>query len=457
MTQSCIMVVDDELISLSLLESHLVRQGHEVITARDGKEALARLGQRRPDLIISDLTMPEMDGLQLLHAVHELHPSLPFIVVTAQGSVESAVTAMKEGALDYFEKPFDPKILQATLLRALEFGRLAGENAQLREHFREKFSFQNIATESPAMRQVLELAARLGSSPRTTASLTGESGSGKEVLARAIHFSSGGLPGNFVAVNCAAIPEALLESELFGHVRGAFTGAEREREGKFSVARGGTVLLDEIGDMPLSLQAKLLRVLEERSFEKIGSNKPIPADFRVIVATHRNLTELVRQGSFREDLFHRVNVFPLNIPPLRERREDIPLLVEFFLDLFRQHQGKGLPGISRKAMDLLVAYDWPGNIRELRNVLEYAAILVSDELIRPEHLRLPSAGAVGSAGTSAAAPAAGDGEFVVRLPLENLSLDAFVDKVLELTLQRCGGNKSKAAELLKVNRKMFYR
>jgi DNA-binding NtrC family response regulator len=300
------------------------------------------------DVVIADLVMPDMDGIQLLLTVKEHHPTLPFIVLTAQGSIESAVAAMKHGALDYLEKPFDPRSFNLALQHALEFGRLSNENAQLREHYRERFSFHKIVTQSPAMRQALELAARVTTSSKTTISLTGESGVGKEVLARAIHFESGCLPDTFVAVNCAAIPESLLESELFGHVRGAFTGAEQNREGKFSQASGGTVLLDEIGDMPLSLQTKLLRVLEERTYEKVGANKHLPTDFRVIVATHRNLAELVRKGLFREDLFHRINVVPIAIPPLRERKEDIPLLVNFFLNLFRQHQGKALPGVSKK-------------------------------------------------------------------------------------------------------------
>jgi DNA-binding NtrC family response regulator len=449
-----ILIVDDEEISLHSLKSNLRQQGYTVICASNGLEALSLLEKQTVDLVISDLVMPELDGIQLIHATKELHPSLPFIVFTAQGSIESAVAAIKEGALDYLEKPFDPQAFGVVLRRALEFGRLTGENAKLREHFRERFSFHNIVTQSPAMREVLELAARVASSPRTTISLTGESGVGKEVLARAVHFASGCLPGSFVAVNCAAIPEALLESELFGHVRGAFTGAERDREGKFSLARGGTLLLDEIGDMPLSLQAKLLRVLEERTYEKVGSSTLLSADFRVIVATHRNLAELVRQGVFREDLFHRINVVPIAIPALRERKEDISLLVDFFLDTFRRHQGKALPGVSKKAMDLLSSYTWPGNIRELRNVLEYAAILVSDELIRPEHLRLPKINP--SPGT----PATNVIDYHISLPLDELSLDAILDTVtsniLDLTLQRCGGNKSQAASILKVNRKRFY-
>ena len=454
-TNARILIVEDEELSRLLLESHLLHHGYHVLSAANGDEALSILKKQAVDLVISDLVMPGMDGIQLMHTAKRQHPALPFIVFTAEGSIESAVAAIKQGALDYLEKPFNPKTFDVTLQRALEFSRLSGENTQLREHFLERYSFHNIITQAPAMRQVLELAARVAMSPKTTISLTGESGVGKEVLARAVHFSSGGLPGNFVAVNCAAIPESLLESELFGHVRGAFTGAERDREGKFSLARGGTVLLDEIGDMPLSLQAKILRVLEERTYEKVGANTPLPADFRIIVATHRNLAGLVKQGAFREDLFHRINVVPIAIPPLRDRSEDIPLLVDFYLDLFRQHQGKALPGVSKKAMDLLVSYPWPGNIRELRNVLEYATIMVSDELIRPEHLRLPSA-----------QPHPGTGEtstvdFQVSLSLDELSLDAiladFTGKVLGLTLQRCGGNKSQAASLLKVNRKIFYR
>jgi len=446
-----ILIVDDERIALFSLSRHLQHQGFDVLCAADGQQALSLLENQTVNLVITDLVMPGMDGIQLMLAAREIQPPLPFIVLTAQGSIESAVAAIKQGALDYLEKPFDPQSFDLVLRRTLEFGRISVENAQLREHFREQFSFQSIVTQSPVMRQVLELTARVAASPRTTINLTGESGVGKEVLARAVHCESGCLPGRFVAVNCAAIPESLMESELFGHVRGAFTGADRDREGKFSLARGGTLLLDEIGDMPLPLQAKLLRVLEERSYEKVGDSKPLPADFRVIVATHRNLAELVRGGTFREDLFHRINVVPIVIPPLRERREDIPLLVNYFLDLFRQHQGKALPGVSKKAKDLLASYSWPGNIRELRNVLEYAAIMVSDELIRPEHLRLPN---------SQPQPGTQDSntvEFHFSIPSEDLSQNAINSKIMEIILQRCGGNKSRAASLLKISRNTFYR
>ena len=454
MTQrnSRILIVDDEITVLSMLQKHLTQQGYEVVSATSGQEALSLLEKEVVELVLTDLYMPNMDGLQLMSAIKKQHPLLPIIFCTGQGTIESAVSAIRQGAFDYLEKPIRTQMLNMVLHRALEFGRLTHENAQLRDHFSERFSFHNIVTQSHIMQETLKLAARVATSPRTTVNLTGESGVGKEVLARAIHFKSGCMPSTFVAVNCASIPESLLESELFGHVKGAFTGAEGERIGKFSMARKGTVLLDEIGDMPLPLQAKLLRVLEERVYEKVGSNTPIPAEFRVIVATHRNLAEMVQQGAFREDLFHRINVVPIAIPPLRERKEDIPLLVDFFLDLFRQHQGKALPGVSKKAMEMIVAYAWPGNVRELRNVLEYAAIMTSDELIRPEHLRLPH--------SLPFSPSYHDPsliDFHINLPIAELSLEAITAKILDITLQRCNGNKSKAASLLKINRKAFYR
>jgi DNA-binding NtrC family response regulator len=447
----CILIVDDEELSRLILANHLLTQGYEVITADSGSSALSLLKNRSVALVISDLVMPEMDGIQLMLAAKMHCPNLPFIVLTGEGNIETAVAAIRHGALDYLEKPFNPKTLDVVILRALEFGRLSHENEQYREHYSELFSFQNIVTKSLLMQQTLELATRVALSPKTTISLTGESGVGKEVLAKAIHFASGCLPGNFVPVNCAAIPESLLESELFGHVRGAFTGAEHDREGKFSMARGGTLLLDEIGDMPLPLQAKILRVLEERTFEKVGSNTPVPADCRVIVATYRNLSELVKQGKFREDLYHRINVVPIAIPPLRERIEDIPLLVDCFLTIFRQHQGKSLPGISKKALDVLISYHWPGNVRELRNVLEYAAIMVNDELIRPEHLRLPSGNPTADRTKSDTI------EFNISISPAELSLDTLTNIILDMALQRSGGNKTQAASLLKVNRKMFYR
>jgi transcriptional regulator with PAS, ATPase and Fis domain len=323
---------------------------------------------------------------------------------------------------------------------------------------KDKFNFQNIITTSPVMKKALELAVRVTASPQTTVIIYGESGCGKEVLSRAIHYAGGGTPGGFVAVNCAAIPEALLESELFGHVRGAFTGADREREGKFSQARGGTLLLDEIGDMPLGLQAKLLRVLEGRTFEKVGSNETVTVDCRVIVATNRNLLEMVTAGRFREDLFHRINIYPITIPPLRERRDDIPLLVDQFLGVFRQHQGKPLPGVSQKALEELRTYRWPGNIRELRNCMERAAILC-EGLIQPEHLCICTNGDTGSAGTNSGLDLLAKRSITYHFALSSdmVSMEEVTRRVLDITLEWCKGNKSQAASLLKISRNKFYR
>jgi len=443
-----ILIVEDNASYAFALESQLSDLGYDISVAPSAEEAVALLDHEEVQLIISDLMLPGMCGQGLLQTARDKCRDVPVIILTAHGSVESAVNSMKNGAFDYMRKGCTAEELAMVIKRALDFGLLARENARFKEHISVKFSFQSIVTNSPVMRQALLSAEKVAASPNTTISIHGESGVGKEVLARAIHFAGGGLPSNFVAVNCAAIPDAFLESELFGHVKGAFTGADKEREGKFALARGGTLLLDEIGDMPLPLQAKLLRVLEERVYEKMGSNRRLPADFRVIASTHRDLESLVEREVFRMDLYHRINIFPINIPPLRERREDIPMIVEHYWSLFRQHQGKQLPGISRRAMDALIAYSWPGNVRELRNRLERAAIIVSDELVRPEHLGLDEHRKTSS-----------DKNIELRLSFDadSFSLDAVVEKVLGDVLKHCDGNKSLAAQRLKINRKMFNR
>jgi len=446
-----ILAVDDESIFRFLLETHVREAGFRPMTASNGVEALAVLESQQVELVLSDIVMPDMDGMELIEQMKKRFPGIPLIVVTAHGSVESAVEAMRRGAYDYLEKPYNPGDLQMTIQRALDYRHMQSENEQIKGLLQERYTFQSIITVNAAMKRLLELASKVVSARQTTVAIYGESGTGKEVLARAIHFAGDGLPTGFVAVNCAAVPEHLLESELFGHVRGAFTGAERDRDGKFSAARRGTILLDEIGDLPLPLQAKLLRVLQERSFEKIGSNAPIPLDCRVIVATNRNLAEMVAAGHFREDLYHRINVFPLTIPPLCQRKDDIPILCEHILERLRQHLGKSLPGISQKGMEAMLAYRWPGNVRELHNCLERAAILTDGELIRPSHL------ALGSAQPDEVPAAAGDISYTLTLPKEEMSLDALTEQILSITLKRCDGNKSKASQLLRVNRKVFYR
>jgi DNA-binding NtrC family response regulator len=452
MSRKCILVVDDERIIREMLAHNLKSADYQVLLASSGKEALKIMRDQRVDVILSDQVMPEMDGMELLKKVKRRHSDLPFIVITAHARLEKAVEAIRAGAFDYVPKPVNPDELLVTIQRALEFKRLEGENVKLRGHLRDLYGFEGIIAKSRNMMDVLDLAAKVARSRNTSVALYGESGSGKEVLARAIHCAGESMQNRFVAINCAAVPEGLLESELFGHVKGAFTGAERDREGKFEQARGGTLLLDEIGDLSLDLQAKLLRVLETRTFEKLGSEKMQEADFRLIVATHRNLEERMREGRFREDLYHRVNVFPIRIPPLRERREEIPLLTEHFLEKLRESLGKPLPGISSEAVEKLREYSWPGNVRELKNCLERAAILTENELIRPEHLLLTEVGAGGASEGSE-----GKAVFQETLDPEEVSLDAVVDRVLDQALRRFDGNKSKAAEYLKVNRKMFYR
>lgn len=451
-TITTILAVDDDALSLEMLAELLQQAGYRVLLAPTAKQALTMLEDQPVDLVLSDLVMPGMDGMALLKKVVERYPTIPFVVVTAYGSVGSAVEAMQAGAADYLEKPFNPDALRLTIRRVFEYSRLKHENEQIKTLLQDRCTFQSIVTVNAAMRQTLSLAARVAASRQTTVAIYGESGVGKEVLAKAIHFAGNGPPASFVTVNCAAIPEQLLESELFGHVRGAFTGADRNREGKFCRARGGTLLLDEIGDMPLALQAKLLRVLQERVYEQVGGNQLLPAECRVIVATNRNLAALVTEGRFREDLYHRINVFPLTIPPLRDRKEDIPLLCDHVLELLRKQLGKPLPGISQKAMQLMLAYGWPGNVRELHNCLERAAILADGELIRPEHLGLIPVDLAGCP-----VEMTGFTCYRLKVPTNQLSLSALTQQILQITLERCNGNKSEAAKLLGISRKNFYR
>lgn len=445
-----ILVVDDKQSFRFMLQGYLEDAGYQVTSVASGAEALQKLGQNDFDLILSDMVMPEMDGVTLLRQVHSRLPQLPVVLVTAHGSVDGAVAAMKEGAGDYLLKPLNREELLVVVQRMLEKTRLQVSYDRMMKSEREKFSFQTISSRSPAMGKVLFASQQVATSLRTTVAIFGESGVGKEVLARAIHIATGQNMTSFVAINCAAIPETLLESELFGHVKGAYTGAEHEREGKCSLANGGTLFLDEIGDMPLSLQPKLLRLLEERVYEKVGSDRQVAANFRIIVATHRNLDECCNQGSFRRDLYHRLNIFPITIPPLRERREDIPQLADFFLKKFRQHQGKTLPGLSRAALDLLMTHDWPGNVRELRNLLEYATIVTNGDLIRPEHLRLQQS-------TPCHETMVNDRvSLTFNFSCEEFSLDAVNQQVITWALQKCDNNKSSAARLLKASRKLFY-
>ena len=380
-----ILVVDDEEKMRHILRLMLEMQGHTVAEAADGEEALERIRELPLDLVIADIRMPGMDGIQLLRAVQAMDVPLPVVFITAFATVESAVEAMKQGAADYLTKPFEEERLILTVERVLGLSRIMRENRQLREELDRLTKDGDIICASEAMRQVLDLAGRVARKSGTTVLITGESGTGKEVVARFIHDNSPRCGQRFVAVNCAAIAPNLVESTLFGHEKGAFTGADRRREGLFEYADGGTLFLDEIGDLPLDVQAKLLRALQERTIQRVGGNRPLEVDVRVICATNRDLEELVGRGEFRSDLYYRINVFPIEIPPLRRRKDDIVPLAEHFIRKYRERDTEG-ELLTQGAKRVLMEHNWPGNVRELANAMERAVILAGEEPVTAEHL-----------------------------------------------------------------------
>jgi DNA-binding NtrC family response regulator len=369
-----ILIADDELIVRQSLQNWFQEEGFTVDVAESGREALEKLTQGQWDIFLLDIKMPGMDGLELQRKIKEIHPNATIIIMTAYASVETAVEAMKQGAYDYIVKPFDPDDLEHLIRNAAERRQLVSENIRMREKIDDMSRFHEIIGRSPAIQRVLEQVS-LVSEADTTVLIRGESGTGKELIARAIHAHSPRRYMPIVIVNCGALSEGVLESELFGHERGAFTGAHYRRKGKFEMADGGTLFLDEIGDISLKTQVDLLRVLEEKKITRVGGNKPTAVDFRLITATNKNIEAMVSGGTFREDLYYRLNVFAITIPPLRERREDIPSLAEHFLAKYAQSMNKPVSGISEQAMNLLVSYDWPGNVRELQNAIERAVLV----------------------------------------------------------------------------------
>jgi two-component system nitrogen regulation response regulator NtrX len=372
-----ILVVDDEEQVLQSIVDILKDEGYRVVGVTDGQEALRAIRQDPPDLVVLDIWMPGIDGLETLEAIKRLNADLPVIMISGHGTIETAVKATKLGAYDYLEKPLDLDKVQLAVRHALEHRRLESENRALRETLDRRYE---IVGESAAIKMLREQI--LSAAPSNGRVLIrGESGTGKELIARAIHRHSGRSARPFVVVNCAAIPEELIESELFGHERGAFTGATAQRRGKFELADGGTIFLDEVGDMSLKTQAKVLRVLQEQTFERVGGSESLTVDVRVIAASNKDLVEEIRRGSFREDLFYRLNVIPFEVPPLRERREDIPLLARHFLRWFCQEYGKPEKALSPAAMQLLLDYQWPGNVRELGNLMERMVIMVPARII----------------------------------------------------------------------------
>ncbi len=385
-----ILVVDDEKNYLLVLKELLGEEGYEVVIAQSASEALKIFQETELDLVITDMKMPGMSGMELLDVLKEKDLHLPVIMMTAYGSVEKAVEAMKKGAYDYILKPFDNEVLKKTVAKGLAMGRVIKENRLLSGELKEKFGPTDLIGNSFPVRQVRELISKVAGT-KATVLISGESGTGKELVARAIHFNSPRKDKPLVSVNCSALTETLLESELFGHEKGSFTGAVAQRKGRFETADGGTLFLDEVGEMSPSVQVTLLRVLQNQEFERVGGNKTIKVDVRVITATNKDLREEIAKGHFREDLYYRLNVVHIEVPPLRERKEDLPLLIRYFLERFtREMNKKEVPTLAPEVMGALLAYDWPGNVRELENMLERAIILSSKPIIHLEDLPFTS-------------------------------------------------------------------
>ena len=435
-----ILIIEDEAKMRRLLELNLADDGFKTLSAGDAETGLKLLGSEPVHLVLTDLKLPGMSGLEFLQTAKRQDPALPVVVMTAFGSVETAVEAMKAGASDYVLKPFSLTEMRMVVRKELDNSLLREENRSLREALGQKYSHPNIVASSPKMQEVLATVERVAPT-NSTVLLGGESGVGKDLIARAIHEKSRRARGPFVKINSTAIPENLLESELFGYEKGAFTGAATSKPGKFELADKGTLFLDEIGDVPPATQVKLLRVLQERDFERLGGTRTIKVDVRLLAATNRDLRAALEEGTFREDLYYRLNVVPIDIPPLREHKEDIPGLVNLFLARFAKYSGREeqITGISAAALQLLSSHYWPGNIRELQNVIERACALATDKQLEAEDIQLDAA--------RNRANTASD-----RFLPDGMTLDQWEDEMIREALKRAGGNKSQAARLLGLSR-----
>lgn len=440
-----ILIVDDEKKMRHILQLMLEREGFKIEQAENGRVALDMLKNGNFSLMITDLKMPELDGLSLLEAAKKIDADFPVVVITAFGTIENAVEAMQKGAIDYITKPFEEEKILITVNRSLKISQLSEEVKVLREELMKHFDFSGIIAHSQKMLAVLNQASLVAKTPDSTVLIQGESGTGKELLARAIHYNSSRSQHRFVAINCAAIPSELIESELFGYEKGAFTGAQKRKEGKFEQAHNGTILLDEIGDLSLEAQAKVLRIMEQKEFERVGGNESVKVDVRVIGATNKDLDRLAGENAFRRDLLFRIKVFPVYIPPLRERREDIVILAEHFLKNFTQAMGKPHPEITERAKAYLLKQAWPGNVRELENTIERAVIHSPDGKLDTAHLAVP-------------AQAEGEQDEVdsnIMLPPEGIDLEKLERTVVRQALAAAGNNQSKAAKLLGLTRGKF--
>jgi DNA-binding NtrC family response regulator len=430
------LVVDDEPVQLEMISGFLRKQGFEVIAADSAEKALELFRQDAFDLILTDQKMANLSGLELLQAVHAINPETPVILVTAFGSVEAAVAALKQGAVDYLTKPLNLDELLYRIRQVCDRARILSENRELREALQDRHRIEGIIGESGPMLEVLSMVRRAAPSEATVL-IRGESGTGKELIAKAIHFGSARAHGPLVKVNCAALPENLLESELFGHEKGAFTGAITSRQGRFEMAHGGTIFLDEIGDLPLHLQAKLLRVLQEREYEKVGSSRPVKVNVRILAASHRPLEALLKAGQLREDLYYRLNVVTILIPPLRERRSDVSLLIDHFLRRYAEKNGKTIRGLTPAGRDVLLRYDYPGNVRELENIIERAVVLARDDVIGSGDLPL-----------TVQEPEIADGEREAHL---TAAVEALERRMIRDAMARSEGVQTHAAELLGIS------
>jgi DNA-binding NtrC family response regulator len=443
-----VIVIDDEVNAAAALETLLREDGYDVSRAHDARTGLQLLEKDEPDVVLTDLRMPGMDGLELLTRIKQIRPEIMVILMTAYGTVKTAVKAMKLGAEDYLGKPIDVEELEVVLQKVLEKKSLLAEARGLRERLEHKYRFDNLVGESPEMLAVFKTIRQVAPSAASVL-LLGESGTGKELFAQALHQNSTRRTKPFVKVACAALPETLLESELFGHEKGSFTGAVYTRAGRFEAADGGTLFLDEIGDISPTVQVKLLRFLEQREFERVGGNKTFKVDVRIVAATHRDLGKRVEDGSFREDLYYRLNVIEINIPPLRERPGDVPLLAQHFLQKYAAANGKEIQGLSDDVMALLLSHPWPGNVRELENAMERAVVLANDETLLPVHF--PTLRRTGSE-----APRNGAAHLGVRIPGSTLA-DLEREAILR-TLEAVGGSTSRAASILDISaRKIQYK
>ena len=440
-----ILVVDDEDIVLASCRRALAGDGRVIETATSGAQALARIEAGGVDVVVLDIMMPEMDGLEVLQRVKEAHPGIEVVMVTGLSQVDTAVRAMKLGAYDYLPKPFDPDELSLVVGRALERRRLLHEEAPQGPALR----IESMIGASPRMQEVYRLVAQCAPT-NTTVLITGESGTGKELIARAIHYNSLRKEHPIVPVDCMSLSENLLESELFGHVKGAFTGAVANKRGLLEVAAGGSLFLDEVGNIPLSIQAKLLRVIQEREFRAVGDTRTQSANIRLVCATNRDLRSMVGQGTFRDDLFYRINIFPIRVPALRERREDIPALAFHFLKAAAEELGKAVSEISEGALGVLVNYDWPGNVRELENTVQRAAILASDPVVRKAHLA-----GLGGASAPASAPRNGEELKKTKKAAREKSVESIEKAFVLEALQRNGWNVTKSAEETGMQRSNF--